>query len=69
MRRLVEGLSGGGGVAEGEAALGDADVALDKGGVQRDGGARVLQGLLVLRQHHVARRAVPVVRGAFGVQA
>ena len=61
--------AGGGGVAEGEAALGDADVALDEGGVQRDGGARVLQRLRVLREHHVARRAVPVVGGALRVEA
>ena len=59
----------GGGVTEGEAALGDSDVALDEGRVQRDGGARVLQGLLVLREHHVARGAVPVVRRTFRVQA
>ena len=69
VRGLVERLPGGGGVAEGEAALGDADVALDEGRVQRDGGARVLQGLLVLREHHVARGAVPVVRRTFRVQA
>ena len=31
VRGLVERLPGGGGVAEGEAALGDADVALDEG--------------------------------------
>ena len=69
VRGLVEGLPCRDCVAEGEAALGDADVALDEGRVQRDGGASVLQGLLVLREHHVARGAVPVVRRTFRVQA
>ena len=65
---LVDGVEGGGRVAEGQTALGHADVALGEGGVQPDALAGVGQRVAVQPQHHPAGRPVAVVRSALRTQ-
>lgn len=61
--RLIDGLSGAGRVSQADTALGHADVALDEGIVDGNGGLGVIQGLAELGKHHVTSGTIAIVSG------